>query len=200
MITDTISDMLTRIRNACLVKKRIVYIPYTRLNSKIVEILEKEGFILKYEFLNKKDSNKSLKKPMFESITNEVGLGSRSSFKKTPIKKLTQLKVLKIYLKYYKKYKTKFYNFNNLKNQESLTTFKNLIKLLRGKQARQKVSCITHLQRVSKPGLRVYANHTDLPRVLGGAGIVILSTSKGLMTDREARFRGIGGEILLECF
>ncbi|WP_013324976.1 30S ribosomal protein S8 [Gloeothece verrucosa] len=55
---------------------------------------------------------------------------------------------------------------------------------------------ITTLKRVSKPGLRVYAPCKDLPRVLGGIGIAIVSTSKGIMTDREARRQGIGGEVL----
>lgn len=55
---------------------------------------------------------------------------------------------------------------------------------------------ITALKRISKPGLRVYSNHKDLPRVLGGIGIAIISTSSGIMTDREARSRGIGGEVL----
>ncbi|WP_448534316.1 30S ribosomal protein S8 [Parathermosynechococcus lividus] len=63
----------------------------------------------------------------------------------------------------------------------------------RGKQ-RQPI--ITALKRVSKPGLRVYANSRELPRVLGGIGIAIISTSSGIMTDREARQQGIGGEVL----
>ena len=59
---------------------------------------------------------------------------------------------------------------------------------------RQKV--ITGLKRISKPGLRVYARKDNLPKVLNGLGIAIISTSKGIMTDREARKQGIGGEVL----
>nr|QUE29394.1 ribosomal protein S8 [Erythrotrichia longistipitata] len=55
---------------------------------------------------------------------------------------------------------------------------------------------LTALKRVSKPGLRVYANHKELPRVLGGLGIAVISTSKGIMTDRNARHNGLGGEVL----
>nr|YP_009504693.1 ribosomal protein S8 [Cyanophora biloba]AWW13840.1 ribosomal protein S8 [Cyanophora biloba] len=55
---------------------------------------------------------------------------------------------------------------------------------------------ITALKRISKPGLRVYANHKELPRVLGGLGIAILSTSSGIMTDQKARHKGCGGEVL----
>lgn len=55
---------------------------------------------------------------------------------------------------------------------------------------------IRNLTRVSKPGLRVYSNRKELPRVLGGIGIAIISTSSGIMTDRDARRRGIGGEVL----
>ena len=55
---------------------------------------------------------------------------------------------------------------------------------------------IQNIRRVSKPGLRVYSNRRELPRVLGGIGIAIISTSKGIMTDREARKQGVGGEVL----
>ncbi len=63
-------------------------------------------------------------------------------------------------------------------------------------KGKQRQPIIRLLKRVSRPGLRVYANHKDLPKVLGGIGIAIVSTSKGIMTDREARRQGIGGEVL----
>lgn len=66
-------------------------------------------------------------------------------------------------------------------------------KLFKGKT---KESCITNLRRISKPGLRIYANHREIPRILGGTGIVIISTPSGVMTDREARARKLGGELL----
>lgn len=134
MVNDTISDMLTRIRNACLIKKSVVTIPFTQLNYRITEILEKEGFI--------------------------------SSFQ---ISKAQTFNVLVLKLKY-----------------RSKQTYVGKIK----------ESCITNLKRISKPGLRIYSNYKDIPRIVGGAGIVILSTSEGLMTDREARSLGIGGELL----
>jgi len=59
-----------------------------------------------------------------------------------------------------------------------------------------KKSVITGLKRISKPGLRVYAGKDELPRVLGGLGIAIISTSKGIVTDKEARKNGVGGEVL----
>lgn len=132
MVNDSISDMLTRIRNGCLAKKSIVSIPYTRLNQQIAQILEKEGFIQSFQ------------------ITSDSAS-------------------LLIHLKYRSK------------------------KIYRGKM---KESCITNLKRISKPGLRIYTNHREIPRILGGAGIVIISTPSGILTDREARLRGIGGEIL----
>ena len=61
---------------------------------------------------------------------------------------------------------------------------------------RQRQPVIRTLKRVSRPGLRVYANHRELPKVLGGIGIAVISTSRGIMTDREARKNGIGGEVL----
>jgi small subunit ribosomal protein S8 len=169
MINDTISDMLTRIRNASIIRKKTVLIPYTRINFKIAEILEKEGYIHSFEI-----SKKSINRTMSNKNTRE----------------------LKIYLKYYKKYKSNFYKLTGVKNKTTINAFKNLIKLLKGKQNSIKMPCITNLKRISKPGLRIYVNHKELPRVLAGAGIYILSTSKGILTDREARFQGIGGEVL----
>ena len=126
--TDTISDMLTRIRNACAVRHPTTEVPTTRMTRSIAQVLKSEGFI--------------------EDFT-EVGEGVKKS--------------LVLTLKY------------KGKNRQPL---------------------INTLQRVSKPGLRVYSPSKDIPRVLGGIGIAIVSTSHGIMTDREARRRGIGGEIL----
>ncbi|MDD5602531.1 MAG: 30S ribosomal protein S8 [Eubacteriales bacterium] len=64
------------------------------------------------------------------------------------------------------------------------------------KYAENKKSTITGLKRISKPGLRVYADREELPRVLGGLGVAIISTSRGIMTDRNARKEGVGGEVL----
>nr|YP_009391905.1 ribosomal protein S8 [Acrosorium ciliolatum]ARW60049.1 ribosomal protein S8 [Acrosorium ciliolatum] len=63
-------------------------------------------------------------------------------------------------------------------------------------KGKNKKPVITELKRVSKPGLRVYANHKNLPKVFGGIGIAIISTSQGVMTDRSARYFGLGGEVL----
>jgi small subunit ribosomal protein S8 len=125
---DTISDMLTRIRNSSLVKHQTTEIPATKMTRSIAKVLQSEGFIAE---------------------VSESGEGIE--------------KKLVLTLKY------------------------------KGK-TRQPI--ITALQRVSKPGLRVYSNHQDLPKVLGGIGIAVISTSSGIMTDREARKQGVGGEIL----
>lgn len=132
MVNDTISDMLTRIRNANLTKSQRVSIPFTNVSQQITEILEKEGFIDSFQV----------------SLSHESA--SCSDF-------------LILRLKY---------------------------------NGREKIPCITNLKRISKPGLRIYANHKEIPKILGGMGIVILSTSQGIMIDREARLRGIGGELL----
>jgi small subunit ribosomal protein S8 len=73
---------------------------------------------------------------------------------------------------------------------------KNVLVLNPKYQGRKKKSYITTLRRISKSGLRIYSNHKEIPKVLGGMGIVILSTSGGIMTDREARQKKIGGELL----
>lgn len=125
MLNDTISDMLTRVRNAILVQSQTVLVPNTNTTKEICQILVREGFI---ESFSTVDAN------YFE-----------------------------IRLKYL---------------------------------GRQRKSCITNLKRLSTPGLRIYANYKEIPQTLGGLGIVILSTSKGFMTDKEARSKQIGGELI----
>jgi small subunit ribosomal protein S8 len=125
---DTISDMLTRIRNACSVRHPTTSVPTTKMTLSIAKVLKEEGFIEDY---------------------SETGEGIQ--------------KQIVISLKY---------------------------------KGRNRQPIISTLKRVSKPGLRVYSNSKDLPRVLGGIGIALVSTSQGIMTDREARSRQIGGEIL----
>lgn len=143
MVNDTISDMLTRIRNANLAHKKTVSVSKTKIHEKICEILEKEGFILSFETSN------------------------------------NQLNELVIHLKYQKTLP-----------QGSGGSKKSTAPFGQGKP------CITNLKRISKPGLRIYTNHKEIPKILGGMGIIILSTSKGLMTDRDARSSHLGGEVI----
>ncbi len=125
---DTISDMLTRIRNATMARHQTTQVPSTKMTRSIAKVLQQEGFIGDYE---------------------EVGEGVKRN--------------IQIALRY------------------------------KGKN-RQPI--ITAMKRVSRPGLRVYSNKKELPRVLGGIGIAIISTSSGIMTDREARRQNLGGEVL----
>nr|YP_009538511.1 ribosomal protein S8 [Bencomia exstipulata]ARC99549.1 ribosomal protein S8 [Dendriopoterium menendezii]ARD01098.1 ribosomal protein S8 [Bencomia sphaerocarpa]ARD03956.1 ribosomal protein S8 [Marcetella moquiniana]AYU74348.1 ribosomal protein S8 [Bencomia exstipulata] len=84
---------------------------------------------------------------------------------------------------------------NVRKHQESAKSF--LVLTLRHRKNRKgPYRTVLNLKRISRPGLRIYSNYQRIPRILGGMGIVILSTSRGVMTDREARIEGIGGEIL----
>ena len=84
---------------------------------------------------------------------------------------------------------------NVRKHQESRNFF--LVLTLRHRRNRKgPYRTVLNLKRISRPGLRIYSNYQKIPRILGGMGIVILSTSRGIMTDREARIEGIGGEIL----
>lgn len=128
MVTDTISDMLTRIRNATMVKHQIVQIPVTKISLAIASILKDEGFIEDFEIYTENSRN-----------------------------------YLLISLKY---------------------------------KGKQRKSVITKIERISKPGLRVYTGAKKLPKVLGNLGIAIISTSQGVMTNLEAKKLGIGGEIL----
>lgn len=84
---------------------------------------------------------------------------------------------------------------NVRKHQEGKKSF--LVLTLRHRRNRKGTyRTFLNLKRISRPGLRIYANYQQIPRILGGMGIVIVSTSRGIMTDREARLEGIGGEIL----
>jgi small subunit ribosomal protein S8 len=130
MSHDSVADMLTKIRNASLVKHQIVQLPLTNLTKEIAKVLLSEGFIVSFE---------------------ELKNGANSS--------------LLLVLKY---------------------------------TGKDRIPKITNIQRVSKPGLRVYKYAKKMPRVLGGFGTAIVSTSKGLVTDQFARQENIGGEVL--CF
>jgi len=125
-MTDPISDMLTRIRNAQAVRKTTVTIPSSKLKAALAQVLKDEGYI--------------------------EGFAVRQNDGKPEIE---------ISLKYY---------------------------------AGEPV--IEKIERVSRPGLRIYRGRDDIPRVMNGLGIAIVSTSRGLMTDRKARATGIGGEVL----
>jgi small subunit ribosomal protein S8 len=127
VMTDPIADMLTRIRNANLVRHESVEFPASRIKREICEILKREGFIRDAEYIE----------------DNKQG-------------------IIRIFLKYGQ-------------NNERV---------------------ITGLKRISKPGLRVYAKANEIPRVMRGLGIAILSTNKGIMTDKEARQQNVGGEVI----
>ena len=126
-ISDPIADMLTRIRNAVMVRHDSVLVPASKMKVSIAKILKEEGFIGDYELVKGKPN-----------------------------------RVIKIHLRYTEK------------NAPAVAT----------------------LERVSKPGLRVYVERGEIPRLAGGLGIAILSTSKGVMSGQRARRQGIGGEFL----
>jgi small subunit ribosomal protein S8 len=159
LIHDSISDMLTRIRNACLAKKSTVAIPFTRLNQQLAQILEKEGFIQNYQ--------------LSFSLSVETVENKKDSEVENNLKKLSQ---------------------GSLHNADIIIRLKYRSKTIY--KGKKKESCITNLKRISKPGLRIYANSREIPRILGGTGIVIISTPIGIITDREARLKGVGGELL----
>lgn len=126
-ISDPVSDMLTRIRNANTVGKPDVSMPSTKVLVEIARVLQEEGYVEGYT-----------------------------------VQDTTPAKTLVITLKYGKK----------------------------------RARTIKGIKRISKPGLRKYSSAADLPRVLGGLGTAVISTSRGMMCDRDARKAGVGGEII----
>jgi small subunit ribosomal protein S8 len=131
MLTDPISDMLTRVRNALGARHAKVDVPASKLKSEIARILKEEGYILNYK------------------LTEE---GAQ--------------KFIRIYLKY----------------------------------TPGNVPVISRLERVSRPGCRVYVGSKSVPNVLGGLGINILTTPRGVMTGQAARREGVGGEVLCQVW
>jgi small subunit ribosomal protein S8 len=126
-MTDPIADLLTRIRNANMVRHDKLEVPASKMKKDVADILKREGFIRDVEYIE----------------DNKQG-------------------ILRIFLKY---------GANNER-------------------------VITGIKRISKPGLRVYAKAGDVPRVLNGLGIAIVSTSQGVISDKEARAKKIGGEVI----
>jgi len=127
VVSDSIADMLTRIRNAVMVRHDSVLVPASKMKLAIARILKDEGFISDYSLVRGKPQQ-----------------------------------VIKIDLKYRER------------NQPVLSS----------------------LERVSKPGLRVYVDRKEIPRVSGGLGVAIISTSRGMMTGQQARRQGMGGELI----
>lgn len=127
VMTDPIADMLTRIRNANVVRHEVLELPSSKLKAEIADILKREGYVRDYEVVE----------------DNKQG-------------------ILKIFLKYGS-------------NNEQV---------------------ITGIKRISKPGLRVFAKADEVPRVLNGLGTAIVSTSRGVLSDKEARSQHVGGEVL----
>lgn len=127
VVTDTIADMLTRIRNANQMRYTEVKVPASKLKLELAKILKEEGFIQDY-------------KVMDEAVQGMIYLTLKYGEKKERV--------------------------------------------------------ITGLKRISKPGLRVYVKADEVPKVLNGLGIAIISTSKGIMTDKQARRENLGGEVL----
>ena len=127
VVTDTIADMLTRIRNANQMRYQEVSVPASNLKVSLAKILKEEGFIEDYKVVN-----------------------------------------------------------DNVQGTIELTL----------KYGQNKERVITGLKRISKPGLRVYAKAGEVPKVLNGLGIAVISTSRGVMTDKRARKENLGGEVL----
>lgn len=130
MVTDSLGDMLTRIRNGVAVGHATVAVPASRLTTRVAEILKEEGYLDETQVI---DSGKF---PTLNLTLRYVG------------------------------------------------------------QRRERRPVITGLQRISKPGKRVYCGKDEIPRVLSGIGVAILSTPKGVMTGNQARRLGVGGEVL----
>lgn len=188
MVNYTVSDMLTRLRNAIRVKKTKVILRSTELTKRISDILKREGYIEEsYEIstLNKIQKSES------RSPVTKLNLGS-------PVQHLNI--VQKVEIKPVQKIELEL-GFDSATDISAKTTAgrsgpQKELHIFLKYEGKQMLPVLTHLKTISRPGVRFYANAKEIPQVLGGLGITILSTSKGILTDTEARSLGIGGEIL----
>ncbi len=179
-ITDAIADLLTRIRNANTAKHDSVEIPASNIKKAITQILLDEGYIKGFTVID--DNKQGIIK-----ITLKYGEG------KTPV--ITGLKrVSKPGLRIYSDVENMPKVMKGL-GVAIISTSKGVIKIAR-KYGEGKSPVITGLKRVSKPGLRIYSDVENMPKVMKGLGVAIISTSKGVMTDRQARKENVGGEVL----
>ncbi len=170
--SDPIADMLTRIRNANTAKHDTVDVPASKMKIAIADILVDEGYIAKYDIVE--DGN-------FKTIRITLKYGADKNEKIiTGLKRISKpgLRVDEGYIAKY-----------DIVEDGNFKTIR--ITLKYGADKNEKI--ITGLKRISKPGLRVYAGKDELPRVLGGLGIAILSTNQGIITDKEARKLQVGG-------
>lgn len=150
MLTDPISDMLTRIKNAYMARKDEVVLPYSKIKAAIADILKENGYLA--------------------AVKEEGGPASPSGLPTSPrlcgtSRGAGKKKDLRLKLNY-----------------------------------RQNQPAMQDVKRVSKPGRRIYAASKELPSVLNGYGISIISTPKGIMTNKEARKMNVGGEIICEIY
>ena len=201
-MTDPIADYLTRLRNAISAKHRVVEVPASNLKKEITKILFDKGYILNYKFVEDGPQG-TIKVALKYDAVNKVNAIKKLERVSTPgMRKYTGYKDMPRVInglgiaiistsKGVMTDKGYILNFKFVEDGPQGT-----IKIALKYDLVNKVNAIKKLERVSTPGLRKYTGYKEMPRVLNGLGIAVLSTSKGVMTDKEARDLKIGGEVL----
>ena len=203
MFNDTISDVLTRIRNANLRKKARVFIPFTKISYQICQILDKQGFIKSFK-IYKREPSKTNKFTKIILLNLKYIRQKRLTIDDLRLERyLTRVKIIEQnYFQHAENLRARAkalkYRFNQPR-KPFIPKFRRFSKAFHRRNRflfTEIKPCFSNLRRISKPGLRVYANYKEIPQILGSRGIVIVSTSQGVMTGKEAQKRRIGGELL----
>jgi len=199
VVNDPIGDMLTRIRNAYKAGHEEVWMPSSRFKIAVADVLKREGYINDYRVITEQELAKGLqvldqaleRKVIFPALLKNRDFDIVDALKKRNFS-LTRdversLRTIK-----------RLFEERLVEHPKKRGVLKQgiLIVKLRYLDGRPPKPVITGVKRVSKPGRHLYARKNQIPRVMAGLGIAILSTSQGVMSDSEARRKGIGGEIL----
>jgi small subunit ribosomal protein S8 len=199
VVNDPIGDMLTRIRNAYKAGHEEVWMPSSRFKIAVADVLKREGYVNDYRVITEQELAKGLqvldqaleRKVIFPALLKNRDFDIVDALKKRNFS-LTRdversLRTIK-----------RLFEERLVEHPKKRGVLKQgiLIVKLRYLDGRPPKPAITGVKRVSKPGRHLYARKNQIPRVMAGLGIAILSTSQGVMSDSEARRKGIGGEIL----
>jgi len=199
VVNDPIGDMLTRIQNAYRAGHQEVWMPLSKFKVAVADVLKREGYISDYRIITEQELAKGLqvldqaleRKAVFPPLLKSRDFDLVDALRKrgfNPTREAERaLRIIK-----------RLFEERLIEHPKKRGILKQgiLVVKLRYLEGRPPKPAITGVKRVSKPGRHLYTRKNRIPRVMAGLGIAILSTSQGVMSDSEARRKGIGGEIL----
>ncbi|MFA0758148.1 MAG: hypothetical protein PVTTEEND_000136 [Candidatus Fervidibacter sp.] len=199
VVNDPIGDMLTRIRNAYQARQEEVMMPSSKFRVAVAEVLKREGYIADYRIITEQELARGLQ-VLDQALERKTVFPAFLKSREYDLVEAIRKKGIAVSRDAERALRTLKQLFENrlLEHPKKRGVLKQgiLVIKLRYLDGRPKKPALTGVKRVSKPGRHLYARKHQIPRVMAGLGIAILSTSQGVMSDSEARRKGIGGEIL----